>query len=126
MAHPLKAGQTLWYDQGERYELVEVKVRRVGRKYVYAQASHWWREVAFDLDDLCVADHERRHHGRLFLAPEDREAHRSAEREKRARHAAWYQFKNSLPWTVPDHLTAADIERIQREITTPTPAAEGG
>ena len=110
--HDLKVGQQVWFIPG-RFDsnkaMRPVKITKIGRDWGYIS----YAEYRFDLKTLKVD-------GNNYSGPEpiviDIEAHRAEVERKRL----WWALRNLTAASVPDHITAPDIQEILNKVKVPS------
>lgn len=81
----VQAGQVVWFDKPQYRgpgELMELVVKKVGRKYFYLATDHW-REYRIDLGTMREHEPDSNYNGRVFLHKEEWEQEQELNRLRR-------------------------------------------
>ena len=110
----LMVGATVFIGHNEG-ELIEAQVCKVGRQYFTATWTgpgySWVNEETFA---FLTGAPKGRFHKNAWPSIEFRDAFVSVKKIRWETRCRYDQFKNDLPWSIPDGVTIADIEEVER------------
>ena len=86
------------------------KIAKIGRRWITLDDGEW-HPTRFDAET-------RRIDGKGYASPGDVYESEEEYRETSAKEVLWKDFRGRLPYTAPDHLSVADIEKISAAIFT--------
>lgn len=83
MSNGIQVGQVVWFDK-PKYdrggsELMELPVKKVGRKFFYLGTDHW-KEYRIDINTLHEVEPDSNHNGKVYLMREEWEQERELNR----------------------------------------------
>ena len=100
MSKGIQVGQLVWFDKpgygrNAGRELMELKVKKVGRKFFYLETDHW-REYTIDLVTLREVS-DSNYNGRVYLLKEEWEQERELSRLRSVVSAYFRKGESRLP-----------------------------